>query len=152
MVKKELNVPIRPVEKMDWIRFAMNLEDGLDDDPFYRTALDTLKQASNINAEIEKCYVAEFDGNILGFIYGYALPSRLLIPEFIYVKPNYRKNGIAKNLLFMLEKESKCNLSMIFYNKTLREHYCNLGYNIGDNLEVAIKELKGDNPDGQNEI
>ena len=145
MVKNELEIFIRPVDKTDRIRFAVNSENNLDDDPFYRTALGTLWKVSNTdieNSEVEKCYVAESNSDVLGFIYGFELPNGLLIPEFVYVKPNYRKNGIAKNLLFTLEKESKCNSSMIFYNKTLREHYCKLGYAVGDNLEVAMKELK----------
>ena len=156
MIKNELDISIRAVNKTDWLYFAMNSEDGLDNDPFYKTALGTLQKVSNTinaeNSEIERCYVAESNSNILGFIYGYILPDEMLIPEFVYVKPNYRKNGIAKDLLFTLEKESKCNLSIIYYHKTLREHYCKLGYAVGDNLEVAMKKLKGDIPDGQDEI
>ena len=151
MIKNELNISIRPVEKMDYIRFAMKLEDGSDIDPCYPTALSTLRQASNIDSAFGKCYIAEFNSNIIGFIYGFVLPNRLLIPEYVYVKPNYRKNGIAKNLLLMLEKESKCDVSMIFYNKVLREHYCKLGYTVGEKLEVAMKELV-ENIDGKTKI
>ena len=151
MIKNERNVSIRPVEKMDWICFNMGLEDSLDADSCYPTALSTLRQASNIDTEFEKCYIAEFNGSILGFVYGFVLPNKLLIPEYVYVKPNYRKNGIAKNLLLMLEKESKCDVSMIFYNKVLREHYCKLGYTVGEKLEVAMKELV-ENIDGKTKI
>lgn len=90
---------------------------------------------------IEKCYVAESNGEVIGFIYGFALPNATLIPEFAYVKPMYRKHGIASQLLKKLEDESGCSLSMIFYNKSLHNHYAKLGYETGENLETAIKNL-----------
>lgn len=93
------------------------------------------------NIEIEKCYLAEKNHEIIGFIDGFALPNDLLIPYFIYVSPDYRKNGIAKELLFMLEKESNCKNSIIYYNKFLHNHYKNLGYETSEILEVANKEL-----------
>lgn len=100
------------------------------------------------NIEIAKCYLAEKDYEVIGFVYGFALPNNLLVPHFIYVSPEYRKNGIAKKLLFMLEKESNCKNSIIYYNKSLHDYYSQCGYESSDALEVAQKELDG----GKNEV
>ena len=90
---------------------------------------------------VESCLVAEDDKQIIGFIYGFILPNKTLITEFIYVIPNYRNKGVGRMLLEELEKRSACTVSMIFYNKTLREHYAKQGYVVGDSLETAIKRL-----------
>lgn len=90
---------------------------------------------------VGSCLVAEDDKQIVGFIYGFILPNKTLIPEFIYVIPNYRNKGVGRMLLEELEKRSKCTVSMIFYHKTLREHYAKQGYVVGNNLETAIKQL-----------
>ena len=93
------------------------------------------------DGQIVRCFVDDGIDGIVGFIYGYILPDKLLIPEFLYVIPEYRKKGIAAQLLNTLEKESNCTASMIFYNKSLRNHYEKQGYQVGDNLEVAMKQL-----------
>ena len=152
MVKNAEEVSIRIFDKTDWMRFALNSDDDLRNDPFYPIAFSTLRELSQVDADnlrVEKCYTAVYGDTILGFIYGFVLPNRLLIPEFVYVKPDYRKKGIAKELLVKLEKESACETSMIFYNKELRGHYQRLGYTVGDNLEVALKELNVDNSNRQ---
>ena len=51
MAKNEPEFFIRPVDKTDWIRFAANSGNNLDDDPFYQTALNTLRQFSNMDVE-----------------------------------------------------------------------------------------------------
>lgn len=145
MVKNELEFSIRPVDKIDWLRFELSSGDGSSDDPQYQNALNTLRGCSKIDIEnpgVERCYIAESNSSILGYIYGFVLPNKLLIPEFVYVRPIYRRKGIAKSLFIVLEKESKCYTSMIFYHKTMREHYRKIGYIVGENLEVAMKELK----------
>ena len=95
------------------------------------------------NSEVERCLVAESDGVIVGFIYGCVLPNKTLIPEFMYVKPCSRKRGFGVELVKQLEMRSNCTASMIFYNKTLHDYYEKQGYQAGDNLEVAMKEIGG---------
>lgn len=96
------------------------------------------------NNPVEKCLVAEVDGNIVGFVYGFILPNETLIPELMYINPHYRKKGIGSALIRQLEIHSNCAVSMIFYNKSLHEYYQKQGYQSGDNLEVAMKEIGGD--------
>lgn len=98
----------------------------------------------NIDNPVEKCLVAEINGDIVGFIYGFILPNRTLIPEFMYIKPNHRKNGIGSALIKQLEIHSNCIASMVFYNKSLNEYYQKRGYQSG-NLEVAMKTIGGEN-------
>ena len=90
---------------------------------------------------IEHCILALDGAKIVGYIYGFALPNKTLIPEFLYVLPAYRKNGIGKMLVEKLESSTNCISSMIFYHKSLRDYYCRMGYQVGDALEVAIKDI-----------
>lgn len=92
---------------------------------------------------VEKCLVAEDNGNVVGFVYGFVLPNKTLLLEFLYVTPACRGNGIGVALIKELEIRSECNVSQIFYNKSLHKYYEKQGYQAGDNLEVAIKELGG---------
>lgn len=90
---------------------------------------------------IEKIYVAQEGNDIVGIINGYVLPNKTLLPQFSYVKPELRNRGIGTGLLNKLESDSDCNVSMIFYNKDLHDHYMSIGYETGANLETAIKEI-----------
>lgn len=93
--------------------------------------------------DIEKCLLA-MDcevGEIAGYVYGYLLPNKTLIPEFLFVKPKYRGYGIGKTLLSEFEIATGCTTSMVFYHKSLHDYYSKLGYQAGDALEVAIKEI-----------
>lgn len=90
---------------------------------------------------IEQTYVAEKDGAILGYIYGFVLPNKTLIPEFLYVHPDYRKQGVGSSLLNHFEKVTNCVVSQIFYHNSLHDYYCRQGYEMGGNLEVAVKRL-----------
>lgn len=86
-------------------------------------------------------FVAEVDGLIIGFNFGYILPNGLLIPEGMYVDPEYRRKGTAKSLSEALESASKCQVSMAYYNKALSEYYTRLGYDTGRDIIVGIKPL-----------
>ena len=130
-------VVIRDYKKND--RFALMC---LSDDEWKLQVISTVMSLKE-SGEIEKCLVAESDGAIVGFIYGFILPNKTLIPEFMYVKPNARKNGVGTELLRQLEICSDCTASMVFYNKALHSYYKKQGYQAGDNLEVAMKEIGG---------
>ena len=87
-------------------------------------------------------FVAECDGELVGFNVGIGLPSGVLLPEGMYVDPDYRRQGTAKRLSEALEKASGCSVSMAYYKPELAPYYARLGYDSGDNLVVGIKELK----------
>ena len=131
-----MKVSIRKIQKGDALKLA-----SIDDDDW--KALLSIGTPSFIECDWKRdcCYVAEIESNLVGFIYGFLLPNGTLIPEMIYVHPDYRTMGIGTMLLEYLEKESGCTHSMIFYNKSLRNYYKKRGYSVGENLEVALKEL-----------
>ena len=92
-----------------------------------------------------RCYIAETtDDMIVGFVYGFVLPSDVLIPEFLYVDPEYRRTGIGSRLMGLLERESGCTSAMVFYNKSLHGYYGRRGYMTGENIETAMKDLSPD--------
>ena len=132
-----MGVEIRDYNKHD--RFALM---SLSEDEWHPQILATVLSIKENNS-IEKCLVAEADGDIVGFIYGFVLPNKTLIPEFMYVVPNARKNGVGAELIKQLELTSGCTASMIFYNKSLHCFYEHQGYLAGENLEVAVKEIGG---------
>jgi predicted N-acetyltransferase YhbS len=84
-------------------------------------------------------FVAEYDDELAGFIYGDMAFETLLIPQLLYVKPNLRNKGIGSQLMNTIEKESKCQTSLIYYHNHLHDYYAKIGYEQGANLEVAIK-------------
>lgn len=88
-----------------------------------------------------KSFVAVENSEIIGFIYGYYLPNGLLIPEYLYVCPNYRHNSIGEKLLDVLSMDTGCDTIQVYYHKSLRGFYEKCGYTFGDNLEVAIKDI-----------
>ena len=91
---------------------------------------------------VESCYVAVDKDKVIGYAYGFILPNETLIADFIYVRPEYRRQGVGRGVLEALERGSGCSCSMAFYNKALHEHYKKLGYSTGENLEVAIKQIR----------
>jgi len=131
-----MGIEYRKFQKSDLLDFA-----DLSDDEWMQAHIGLAHSMINCNNEIERCYVALDDGVIIGYIYGFALPNKTLIPEFMYVQPKYRRSGVGANLLKLLEEESGCNASMIFYHKSMHNHYEKLGYSTGENLETAMKTL-----------
>ena len=108
----------------------------------WKSAIMSLKASlDNYNGKLDKCFVAEGEGWIVGFVYGFVLPNKILIPEFLYVHPQYRKNNIGRFLIEQLEKESECCISKIFYNVSLHDYYVKQGYIADCRLEVAIKDI-----------
>ena len=89
---------------------------------------------------ISYTYGAFIDGMIVGFIYGFVLPNKTLLPQYLYVDTNYRGQKIGKRLLETFEKESKCTCSIAYFEKGLCKYYSEQGYIIGNSV-VALKEL-----------
>ena len=113
----------------------------LSDDEWKGIHIELVKSLLQAEGNIEQCFVAISDDKLAGYIYGFALPNGTLIPEFLYVLPEYRKHGIGKRLLCTLEENSGCCVSIIYYNNTLHDYYEKLGYSSGSNLEVAMKNI-----------
>ena len=131
-----MGVELRKFEKGDYLNLA-TLSDDQWKELHFKIATSMMKATENI----EHCILALDGAKIVGYIYGFALPNKTLIPEFLYVLPSYRKNGIGKMLVEKLESSTNCISSMIFYHKSLRDYYCRMGYQVGDALEVAIKDI-----------
>lgn len=131
---------IRKIQKPDLLNF-----DGLcNPDNWYYPQVSMTPQALLTHPEYMKnCFVAYHDDILVGYIYGGVLCDTLY-PQFMFVKESYRKNGIGAKLLTMLEENSKCSVSIVYYNKELSNYYCSQDYDIGTNLEVAIKQLGGE--------
>ena len=91
----------------------------------------------------ENCFVAYDETMLVGYAYGGTLCDTLY-PQFMFVKESYRNRGIGKMLMERLEQESGCTVSMIFYHKSLSNHYKKQGYEIGTELETAIKQIGGE--------
>lgn len=88
-------------------------------------------------------FVAVHKRTIVGFLYAGLLLETTFIPYFMFVMPPFRKRGIGSKLLDTAEKASGCGSSLIYYHQSLHDFYKQQGYIHGDNLEIAIKELKG---------
>lgn len=129
-------IKIRHIKKEDLISL---FDISSDCKEFHRVVAKAMIKGEN---EIEKCVLAIDDSKIVGYIYAFILPNKALLPEFLYVIPEYRKKHIAQDLLNYIEKESGCSSSMVFYNKELSEFYKKNGYFESDNLSVAIKKLE----------
>ena len=103
-----MGVELRKFEKGDYLNLA-TLSDDQWKELHFKIATSMMKATENI----EHCILALDDAKIVGYIYGFALPNKTLIPEFLYVLPAYRKNGIGKMLVEKLESSTNCISSMI---------------------------------------
>lgn len=111
------------------------------DDIWKNKIIEIAEGMENGDRKIEKCYVAETCDAVIGFIYGFVIPHKLLMPQMLYMLSEYRENGIGTQLLECFEKLSDCSCAIIFYHKTLHDYYSNRGYDTLENMETAMKEL-----------
>ena len=112
------------------------------DDECFKTNITNICSLKELDESTFVAVVAVEDYRILGYAFGYILPSKTLLPMFLYVIPERRGQGIGVNITRRLEKESGCSCSMINFNADKREYYEKQGYIVGNQL-VAIKELNG---------
>lgn len=131
-----MKVEYREYEKTDFLKLALLSDDNCRVNHY--NIASSLRQGTN---DVEKCILAVEEETIIGYIYGFVLPNGTLLPEFLYVLPEYRRHGIGEKLLRTLEENYGCSSSMIFYNKELHDYYKKLGYISGENLEVAMKYI-----------
>jgi ribosomal protein S18 acetylase RimI-like enzyme len=85
-------------------------------------------------------YVAEFEGTVIGFIYGEIIQSKTSIVnrtghlDALYIAKSYRKNGYATKLIneimqwFKLKKIKYIDISVDFPNKKVQNLYEKLGF------------------------
>lgn len=135
-----MSIELRKFQKDDFCGI-ISLSDDQWGATHYNLASSMVKTINNIGNNIEHCILALDGAQIVGYIYGFALPNKILIPEFLYVIPSYRKHGVGKKLVKELETSTDCTVSMIFYNKSLRDYYNKMGYKVGEDLEVAVKDI-----------
>lgn len=133
-----MDCTIREYNNRDWVRFI-----DFSNDEWHTRINDIGFSLKDVNAgNIIKILLAiNNEDEMVGFIYGFTLPNHTLIPDFLYVKTEYRKMGLAHQLLKELEERSGCTASMIFYNTSLHDFYEKQGYFSSGKLEVAIKNI-----------
>ena len=112
------------------------------DDECFETNITNICSLKELDESTFVAVVAVEDYRILGYAFGYILPSKTLLPMFLYVIPERRGQGIGVNITRRLEKESGCSCSMIYFNPDKREYYERQGYRVGKQL-VALKEING---------
>ena len=112
------------------------------DDECFKTNITNICSLKELDESTFVAVVAVEDYRILGYDFGYILPSKTLLPMFLYVIPERRGQGIGVNITRRLEKESGCSCSMIYFNPDKREYYERQGYRVGKQL-VALKEING---------
>ena len=102
-----MNLEIREYTKLDWYSLISISEDK------WAKSIEQLGFSimKEYNRDVLKILLAVCDNNVVGFIYGFILPNQTLIPEFMYLKPECRHQGIAQKLLPELEKH---NLTLIY--------------------------------------
>ena len=132
-----MGVELRKFEKSDFLNLA-----SISNDVWKPVHCGLAESMLNATGEVEQCVLALDGTEIIGYIYGFALPNKKLIPEFLYVLPAYRGGGIGKMLVKELESSTDCTASMIYYNKSLHNYYSEMGYQVGDAVEVAMKEIR----------
>lgn len=109
-------------------------------DEYHVNNMFTAQAITTADDNTEKCFVAVVDNNIIGYIHGYVIPKKLMLPYFLYVKEEYRGNGIGVALLKHFENNVDAPVSLIYFEKRLHDYYKKQGYLIG-NTEVALKEI-----------
>ena len=114
----------------------------LPEDEWFMINVKNVASLKDVDHSLYRAVVAVEDNKILGYAFGYILPSKTLLPMFLYVIPERRGQDVGVNLTRRLEKESGCSCSMIYFNADKREYYEKQGYIVGNQL-VAIKELNG---------
>jgi len=116
--------------------------------------------------DLENAYIAEFSGEIAGFVNGVinpiigdkstmmelqmtGFPKELantsgemeFSPQYLYVKPEFRGVNLGMKLMEVLEKRSGYKRFIIFHESSLQGYYSKQGYTYGINVNVGRKTL-----------
>ena len=132
-----MSISIRLLVQTDYLKI---IKLAPDDDIMSSILFSIAKVVKDCLDEISYTYGAFIDDELIGFIYGFVLPNKTLLPQYLYIGKKYRGKKIGRQLLETLEKESKCTCSIAYFEKGLSEYYSKQGYMIGDTL-VGLKEL-----------
>lgn len=136
-----IDVIITKFSDADLCEFDSLLEDT--DNSFYKVKIRATKNALiQYKMYREHCFVAHCNKQLIGYIYGGILCDTLY-PQHLYVHPSFRQKGIGRALLHKLEVDSKCSVSMIYFDTDATEFYAKQNYDIG-RLVVACKALDGE--------
>ena len=133
-----MDYTIRHYEKSDYINLGT-----LSNDEYEYNHILIAKSLKNSNDTYEKCFVAIVDNEIVAYIYGYVVPAKLAIPQFLYVKKTQRGKGIGAALLNHFECVAGTPSSLIYYRNELHDYYTKQGY-VAGTLEVAMKQIPMD--------
>ena len=95
------------------------------------------------SSDVFRAYAAVAKGRTVGFVYGFVLPNRLLLPQYMYLEPKFRGNHLGQTLLEALERDSGCDQAIIYFESPLSKYYQRQGYEVG-NAVVAMKALSKD--------
>lgn len=92
------------------------------------------------NPDNAMCFVAENEDGIIGFICG---ENTSLFGNFLIaaeVLPDYRNRGVFKAMLDEYKRHSD-NTITVFHNSDLNELYHKVGFTLGEQLRVSMKEI-----------
>lgn len=81
-------------EKSDYIFLGT-----LSDDEYKGYHVSIAKSMRQANDTYEKCFVATVDNEIVAYIYGFIVPTKVTLPQFLHVKETQRGKGIGAALL-----------------------------------------------------
>lgn len=130
-----MDYTIRHYEKSDYIFLGT-----LSDDEYKGYHVSIAKSMQQANDTYEKCFVATVNNEIVAYIYGFVVPTKVTLPQFLYVKATQRGKGIGAVLLNHFECVAGTPCSLIYYRNELHDYYTKQGYEAGT-TEVAMKQI-----------
>jgi GNAT superfamily N-acetyltransferase len=114
---------------------------------------------------LENAYIAESNGEIVGFVHGMLNPlngaSRMDVhgkplqygelinisgepefsPQYLYVKPKYRGGNIGVQLMEIHEANSGYSRFMVYHKEHMKGYYTKQGYTYGADLTIGRKVI-----------
>lgn len=136
MQKEEITINIIAFEDQYLEKFAELADNDVICGTIIRISQKALQQYQMYR---DHCYIAVHDDCLIGYVFG-GIMCDTLYPQHLYVHPAYRRKSIGKSLMEMLERESHCNTSMIYFEKDLSKFYEEQRYLTID-YAVACKNL-----------
>jgi len=137
---EDITMEIRKITADD---YHLIREINTDDERMKALIVGVSNQIKDYSSDVLRAYVAVTRGKTVGFVYGFVLPNRLLLPQYMYLEPKFRGNYLGQALLEALEKDSGCVQAIIYFESPLSEYYQRQGYEVG-NAVVAMKALSRD--------
>ncbi|NMC56829.1 MAG: GNAT family N-acetyltransferase [Eubacteriaceae bacterium] len=134
----ENDINIKKANRLDIIKLNFLCEE---DDEWFEGIKIMANDLLSSYDEQTLCFIAFYNDEAIGFIFGFVLHKQTLYPQFMYVKDEFRKMGVGKQLMNALETQSGCKTSFIYYKKILREYFAKQGYDADEGLEIAVKML-----------